>query len=186
MKYYKLAEKIINEEDIAKMIEWLATMPFLTKGKLTVEFEKKWAQWVGTKYSVFCNSGSSANLLMAYASLISGRLKNKKVIVPSVGWVTTIAPFIQFGFDPIMCGADKDNFGMDLDELESLCQKHNPGAVIYVQVLGVPGNMEISLWKTLAPRLERNMEEKRWAHRATCPLFHFSSDTSSPLLKAEW
>ena len=142
MKYYKLAEKIINEEDIAKMIEWLATMPFLTKGKLTVEFEKKWAQWVGTKYSVFCNSGSSANLLMAYASLISGRLKNKKVIVPSVGWVTTIAPFIQFGFDPIMCGADKDNFGMDLDELESLCQKHNPGAVIYVQVLGVPGNME--------------------------------------------
>jgi len=142
MRRYKLAEKIIDNADIQKLIEWLATSPFLTKGELTIEFEKKWAQWVGTKYSVFCNSGSSANLLMAYATLISGKLKNKKVIVPSVGWVTTIAPFIQFGFEPIMCGADKDNFGMDLDELEALCQKHNPGAVIYVQVLGVPGNVE--------------------------------------------
>ncbi len=31
---------------------------------------------------------------------------------------------------------------MDMDELETLVQKHNPGSVIYVQVLGVPGNMD--------------------------------------------
>lgn len=142
MKRYKLAERIIDEHDLAKLSEWLKTNPQLTKGPLTPMFEKEWAQWIGTTYAVFCNSGSSANLLMAFAALESGKLKNKKVVVPSVGWVTTLAPFIQFGFEPIMCGADKDNFGMDLDELELLLKKHKPGAVIYVQVLGVPGDME--------------------------------------------
>ncbi len=141
MKQYKLAEKIIDNNDIVKLANWLLTMPRLTMGKLTPEFEKQWAAWVGTKYAVFCNSGSSANLLLAYAALLSGKLRNKKIIVPSVGWVTTIAPFIQFGFEPVMCAADKDDFGLDLDHLEKLLKEHVPGAVMMVQVLGVPGKM---------------------------------------------
>ncbi len=142
MGSYHLAENIIDTDDIAKLIEWLETHPRLTKGERTIEFEQQWAQWVGTDYAVFCNSGSSANLLMAYAALESGKLRNRKVIVPSVGWVTTIAPFIQFGFEPIMCRADKDSFGLDLEDLERLCKAHDPASVIFVQVLGVPGNMD--------------------------------------------
>lgn len=139
---YHLAEDTIDKEDINQLIEWLKTEPRLTKSKLTLDFEKKWSDWVGKKYSVFCNSGSSANLLMFNALLLSGVLKNKKVIVPSVGWVTTIAPAIQLGFEPIMCEADKDTFGLDLNHLEELCKKHKPGAVIMVQVLGVPHKMD--------------------------------------------
>lgn len=166
MKKYKLAENIIDENDIAILSQWLGTAsaqrphpvvasintlqpsafslktPQLTKGKVTLEFERQWAKWIGTKYAVFCNSGSSANFLMAYAALLSGKLKNKKVIVPSVGWVTTISPFMQLGFKPIMCGADADNFGLDLVQLEKLLKKHRPSLVVVVQVLGVPGKME--------------------------------------------
>lgn len=138
---YKLAQSIIDKSDINALKSWLSTDPQLTKGALTLEFEKKWAEWIGTKYAVFCNSGSSANLLAAYAALASNKLPNKKVIVPSVGWVTTIAPFMQFGFEPIMCGADKDNFGLDLEELDGLLKKYNPGMVVLVQVLGVPAHM---------------------------------------------
>ncbi len=139
---YHLAENIIDEQDIARLIAWLQTHPRLTKGSLTLQFEKEWAQWIGTKYAVFCNSGSSANLLMAYAAKVSGRLKNNKVIVPSVGWVTTIAPFIQFGFEPIMCGADPDTFGLEANELERLLKLHEPSVVMMVQVLGVPSDMD--------------------------------------------
>ncbi|MBI2596276.1 aminotransferase class I/II-fold pyridoxal phosphate-dependent enzyme [Candidatus Daviesbacteria bacterium] len=138
---YKLAEKIINPQDITNLIGWLKETVQYTKGELTVEFEKQWAQWIGTKYAVFCNSGSSANLLMAYTALLGGDLKNKKVIVPSVGWVTTISPFIQFGFEPIMCGADKNNFGLDVGHLEELLKKHDPAAVVMIQVLGIPSNI---------------------------------------------
>jgi len=54
---YPLAKETINNEDIDKLIEWLKTYPRLTKGELTEQFEKEWAEYIGTKYSVFCNSG---------------------------------------------------------------------------------------------------------------------------------
>lgn len=135
---YPLAKETINDEDVNALCDWLKGFPRLTKGQLTWEVEKDWAEYIGTKHAVFNNSGSSANLLMVYAAIMAGRIENKKIVVPSVGWVTTIAPAIQFGLDPIMCGADSKTFGMDLDQLEAICEKENPDAVIYVQVLGVP------------------------------------------------
>ena len=128
----------ISDEDIDALSEWLKSYPKLTKGDLTLEFEKLWADYVGTKYAVFCNSGSSANLLMVYAALHNGHIENKKIAVPSVGWVTTLSPAIQFGLEPVMVGADPNTFGIDLDQLEKLCEEDCPDAVIFVQVLGVP------------------------------------------------
>lgn len=133
---YPLARETINEEDIDALCDWLKTYPRLTKGELTLQFEKEWAKYIETKHACFCNSGSSANLLMIYVA--KQLAKNNKIIVPSVGWVTTIAPAIQFGLEPFMCGADSNTFGMDLDKLEQLCKEVNPGIVIFVQVLGVP------------------------------------------------
>ena len=135
---YPLAKETINNEDIDALCNWLRSYPRLTKGELTWEVEDKWAQYIGTNHAVFNNSGSSANLLMINAAMLANRIKNKKIAVPSVGWVTTIAPAIQFGLTPIMIGADPDTFGMDLDQLEKVCQTEKPDAVIFVQVLGVP------------------------------------------------
>ena len=90
------------------------------------------------------NSGSSANLLMIYASKIllesKSLLKSHqlKIITPSVAWATTISPAMQFGLDITMIGPDKKTFGMDLDKLEEVCQIKKPEMVIFVQVLGVP------------------------------------------------
>ncbi len=139
---HHLAEDTIDAKDVDRLVEWLKTYPRLTKGKVTIEFEEKWSLWLGARHSVFCNSGSSANLLMYYALERSGRLANKKVIVPAVGWVTTIAPALQFGFEPIMCEADRETFGLDLEMLEGLLKRHQPATVVLVQVLGVPHKMD--------------------------------------------
>jgi len=139
---YPLAKETINEEDIDALCNWLKSYPRLTKGALTPQVEERWASFIGTRHAVFNNSGSSANLLMIYAAIAAGRIKNKKIVVPSVGWVTTIAPAIQFGLEPIMVEADEKTFGIDLDELEKVCEEHNPDAVIFVQVLGVPHHRE--------------------------------------------
>ena len=134
---YPLAKETITEVEIQNLIEWLKDYPRLTKGELTVEFEKEWAKYIGTKYSVFVNSGSSANLLMVYALKELGKLDGK-VIVPSVGWVTTISPLIQFGIEPVMVDADKKTFGIDLEQTEFLLKTEEISAIIFVQVLGVP------------------------------------------------
>jgi CDP-6-deoxy-D-xylo-4-hexulose-3-dehydrase len=142
---FHLAEDTIDKADIEKLIGWLQSNPRLTKDKVTIQFQEKWNSFLGRNYSIFCNSGSSANLLMFYVLLLSGLLKNKKVVVPSVGWVTSIAPAIQFGFEPIMCEADKDTFGLDLDHLEKILREEEPGTVMMVQVLGVPHKMDAIL-----------------------------------------
>jgi len=139
---YHLAEDTIDRADVDELVAWLKTYPRLTKGPKTVEFEAAWSAWLGSKHSVFCNSGSSANLLMYYAMLRSGRLRNRKVVVPSVGWVTTVAPALQLGFEPLMCEADPDTYGLDLGHLERLLKEHQPGLVVMVQVLGVPHKMD--------------------------------------------
>ena len=135
---YPLAKETINQDDINALIDWLKTNPRLTMSELTKKFEQKWANYIGTKYAVFTNSGSSANLLMISTLIQSGKLNSKKVIVPSVAWSTTISPIIQFGLEPIMVDANEKTFGIDLEQTEFLLKTEDISAIIFVQVLGVP------------------------------------------------
>ena len=137
-----LVKDTINNKDIDKLIDWLKTYPRLTKGKVTLELEEKWSKWLGTKYSVFCNSGSSANLLMLSALKESGYMKNNKVVVPSVAWATDLAPVIQLGFEPILVDANMNDLSVDLEHLEKIFKEENPSALMFVSVLGLVPNMK--------------------------------------------
>lgn len=138
-----LVKDTINFDDIQKLISWLETNPRLTKGDLTIELEKTWSKWLGTKYSVFVNSGSSANLAAIYSLLLSGKLKNNKIIVPAVSWVTTVSPAIQLGMEPILCDCNKNNLGLDLIKLKEIIETQKPSLLILVHVLGFPNDMDI-------------------------------------------
>lgn len=141
---YKLAEDTITREDLRAWADWITQdpPPQLTMGPLVKEYEQRWAGWLGRKYAVSCNSGSSANLLMYYALLRSGRLENKKVIVPSAAWVTSVAPAIQLGFEPIMCDADYGTWALNKRHLRELLERNKPSTVLLVHVLGVPHDMD--------------------------------------------
>jgi CDP-6-deoxy-D-xylo-4-hexulose-3-dehydrase len=142
MKKIDLIQDTIDNQDIDNLIEWLKTYPRLTKGSKTIEFENKWAQWLGTKYSVFVNSGSSANLLMLYTLKILNKMKNNKVCVPSLCWVTDLSPVLQFNLEPLLIDCNLDNLSVDLNHLEQVFQTENPSVLILVSVLGLSPNME--------------------------------------------
>ena len=135
---YPLASDTIDENDIDSLINWLRTNPRLTMGEITKQFERKWADLIGTNYSVYLNSGSSANLLMVYSLLNAGKLKNNKFLVPSCGWATTLSPFIQFGIEPIMVDAEDGNYNIDLNIVEDYLKRGDIDGFIFVHVLGVP------------------------------------------------
>jgi len=132
----RLAEQIIDQTDVDQLVEWIQSTDRFTKGEQTLLFEEEWSRWLGSKYSVFVNSGSSANFLMFLGLLHSGKLRNKKVIVPAVSWVTTVSPAMQLGFEPIVCDCDPDDLGLSVEHFEQLCKTHDPSAVIIVHVLG--------------------------------------------------
>jgi CDP-6-deoxy-D-xylo-4-hexulose-3-dehydrase len=137
-----LVKDTIDNKDIDQLIDWLKTYPRLTKGPITLELEKKWSKWIGRKYSIFCNSGSSANLLMLSALKESGYMENNKVVVPSVAWATDLAPVMQLGMKPILCDSNMDDLSVDLKHLEEIFKKENPSALMFVSVLGLVPDMD--------------------------------------------
>ena len=138
----KLVNDTINTKDIDSLIEWLKTYPRLTKGALTVQLEKKWSKWIGTAHSIFCNSGSSANLLMLWALVESGRIgRDAKIVVPSVAWATDLAPVIQLGMTPILCDSNMTDLSVDLKHLETIFKDTKPDVLLLVSVLGLVPDM---------------------------------------------
>lgn len=141
-----LVKDTIDNKDIDELIEWLKTYPRLTKSTKTLEFEKRWSKYLGCKYSVFVNSGSSANLAMLYVSRLlqesEGNFVNKRIIIPAVSWATDLAPAIQLGFEPYLCEASKDDLGVDINHFEQLCKEEYCKTAIVVHVLGIPAQMD--------------------------------------------
>ncbi len=137
-----LAENTISDNELKSLSQWILESKQLTKGPLVIEFEKKFAEYIGTEYCVMVNSGSSANLLMAYALLEGDYLKNKKVVVPAISWITTLSPFLQFGFETFLCDSNPVNLGLDLNQLEEIFKKEQPSLLILVHVLAHLNDMD--------------------------------------------
>lgn len=137
-----LVKDTIDNNDIDRLVDWLKTYPRLTKGPVTLELEKKYSKWLGRKYSVFVNSGSSANLLMLSALQQGGYLSNNKVVVPSVAWATDLAPVMQLGLKPILCDSNKRDLSADLEHLEKIFKEEMPSALMFVSVLGLVPEMD--------------------------------------------
>ena len=85
---YKLAEDTISKLEIAKLSQWLIKAKRLTQDKKVENFEKNFSNYLNVKKSIFVNSGSSANLLIAQSLLESGLLKNKIIIAPTLSLAT--------------------------------------------------------------------------------------------------
>lgn len=115
---FPLMRNNISRDDLNKLINYLKKPnPYLTQGKKVKEFEKSWSKWLGVKYSVFVNSGSSANLL----SLTLLKIKypmGGEVIVPPLTWISDIASVLQAGFKPVFCDINLHNLGMNEKEIE--------------------------------------------------------------------
>ncbi len=104
----------INSSDIRNVINFLKKKPILTQSKKVLEFEKKWSKWLGVKYSIFVNSGSSANLLSLHAIKIFRNLqKNNEIIVPALTWISDIVSVINCNLKPVFVDINEKNLSMD-------------------------------------------------------------------------
>lgn len=120
---FPLMRNNISRSDLNKLINHLKKPnPHLTQGKKVRQFEKSWSKWLGVKYSVFVNSGSSANLLSL--SLLKLKFpKGGEVLVPPLTWVSDIASVLQAGFKPVFCDINLHNLGMNENEIDKKITK---------------------------------------------------------------
>jgi CDP-6-deoxy-D-xylo-4-hexulose-3-dehydrase len=114
---YPLMRNNITRQDLDAMIEHLKQDdPILTNGPKCREFEQAWSDWLGVKYSVFVNSGASANLL-SMTMLKIMYPEGGEIIVPPLTWVSDIASVLQTGFTPVFVDIDLDTLGMNSDAI---------------------------------------------------------------------
>ena len=138
-----LVKDTLNKEDIDKLIEWLSGYPHLTKGQVTIDYEKKWSEYLGCKYSLFVNSGSSANLIMLYSLIETGKIKKgDTVIIPAVSWATDLAPVVQLGLTPVLCDCNLNDLSIDINHFKKLIKQHSPRVLLLVSVLGLVPDMK--------------------------------------------
>tara|TARA_X000000950_G_scaffold287023_1_gene397704 strand:+ start:81 stop:1250 length:1170 start_codon:yes stop_codon:yes gene_type:complete len=114
---YPLMKNNILRSDLNQVIKFLKKKdPILTQNKNVKKFEEKWSKWLGTKYSVFVNSGSSANFL-SLAILKTEFPGGGEIIVPSFTWVSDIVSIIQNGFKPVFVDIKINNLSMNEKEI---------------------------------------------------------------------
>jgi len=138
---YPLMRNNFSRDDLDAVIRHLQQDdPILTNGPNCRAFEKEWNDWLGTEYSVFVNSGSSANLLSMTVLKIM-HPEGGEIIVPPLTWVSDIASVIQTGFKPVFADIDPRTLAMDTDRIIEKVTE-NTRAVFLTHVQGFNGLTE--------------------------------------------
>lgn len=133
--------KVIGARELQLMVE-ASLDGWLTTGRFNAEFEKKLAEFLGVKYLLSVNSGSSANLV-AFSTLTSPKLgeraikKGDEVIGVAAGFPTTVNPIIQFGAVPVFVDVDMVTHNIDPELIEAAITPKTK-AIMLAHTLGNP------------------------------------------------
>ena len=139
------AGRVFDENELCNLVD--SSLEFwLTYGRYSREFEKKLSAYLGVRFALLINSGSSANLL-AFAALTSPLLKERQikrkdeVITVAAGFPTTIAPVIQYGAVPVFVDVELGTANIDTALLEQAFSEKTK-AVMIAHTLGNPFNIK--------------------------------------------
>ena len=135
------ASRVYDADEMCNLVD--SSLEFwLTSGRYTDEFEKRFADYLGVRHCSLVNSGSSANLL-AFMTLTSPLLKERavkrgdEIITVAAGFPTTITPYIQYGAIPVFVDVTIPQYNIDVTKLEE-AYSDKTRAVMIAHTLGNP------------------------------------------------
>lgn len=138
--------KLIGAEELQLMVE-ASLDGWLTTGRFNEQFERELADYIGVKYLITVNSGSSANLV-AFNTLTSPKL-GKRAIYPgdevigvAAGFPTTVNPIIQYGAVPVFIDVELETYNIDATLIEQAITSKTK-AIMLAHTLGNPYNLNL-------------------------------------------
>lgn len=138
--------KVIGVEELQNMVD-ASLDGWLTTGRFNDQFEKKLAEFIGVKYAITVNSGSSANLV-AFSALTSPKLGERaikqgdEVIGVAAGFPTTVNPILQYGAVPVFVDVDPLTHNIDASKIEKAISSKTK-AIMLAHSLGNPFNLDV-------------------------------------------
>ena len=117
-----------------------------TMDKKVRRFEQLFAKYIGVKYAIMVNSGSSANLLSLsiLSNPVLGEKRIKKgdeIITPAVTWATTVYPITNVGAVPVFVDVNRNDYNIDPEKINKAISKKTK-AIMNVHLLGHPCSMD--------------------------------------------
>ena len=138
--------KVIGSGELKMMVD-ASLDGWLTTGRFNAMFEQRLAQFLGVKYLITVNSGSSANLV-AFSTLTSPKLGDRaikqgdEVIGVAAGFPTTVNPILQFGAVPVFVDVDLATHNIDASKIEAAITPKTK-AIMLAHSLGNPFNLDV-------------------------------------------
>ena len=140
--YWPLQENFLDTKTVNDLCYFIKSNNRLTQFTKVRNFEKNFSKWNGSKFSIFVNSGSSANLIMVQSCKEIYKWKNNdEIIVPSVTWPTTVTPVSQSGLKPIFVDVNLEDFSFDYDDLKKKITNKTK-AIFVAHLIGFPANIK--------------------------------------------
>jgi len=133
MSWKLMTDDAITQEERNILGDFICNSSRITQGNVVRQFEKEWSDWLGCKYSVYVNSGSSANLLITRA--LSNSRYSSRWVSQACTWSTAVSPIMQFS-NLQLCDVDLKNFGPDLENLEYIFRTQKPKYLLLTHLLG--------------------------------------------------
>ena len=131
---WQLINDSITDSDKKALTDFINTPnQRFTQGEKVREFEDAWSKYLGCEYSVFVNSGASANYIMT--SIMKEEKGLGEVIVSPLGWVSDVSPLVNLGFTPVFVDVDMSNMSISLENIKKAMTKDTVG-ICLVHVLG--------------------------------------------------
>lgn len=140
------ASRVYDEKEMQSLTDAMLDF-WLTTGRFSDQFEKKFAEWIGVKYAHLVNSGSSANLI-AFSVLTAPELgerqikRGDEVITVACGFPTTITPILQYGAVPVFVDVTVPQYNIDVTQLEEALSEKTK-AVMIAHTLGNPFDIKV-------------------------------------------
>jgi len=147
MKFIQVGDFKIGDEE-RKIINDVLDSGRITEGKFTREFEKEWAKFIGTKYAVTLNSGTSAIIsgLEALKHYNENKIKTgQKIITAPITYIATSSAIKLVGFEPAYVDIDKETFSITPENLQVYLESVNNieeiALIFPVHLMGYPCDM---------------------------------------------
>lgn len=137
MKQIPFHEPYITDEEIAEVVDSLRS-GWLTMGPKTARFEKEFARYIGSKYSVTSNSCTAAlHLALKAIDLKPG----DEIIIPAMTFTATGEVICYFNAKPVIVDVDRDTHNIDTSQIEQAITSKTR-AIIPVHFAGQPCDMD--------------------------------------------
>lgn len=116
---------------------------WVSEGKYVKKFEERWANYIGTKYSVLCNSGTSALIAAILALKIKYNIKEgSKVITTPLTYIATSNAIVHNNLEPVFVDVGMEDFCIDTQKIEECLEVNDTSIILPVHLMGYSADMD--------------------------------------------